>query len=78
MSEYKSINWKDAGKGFLIMAGGTALPSIFLVLQSGKLPTGSELLTILGTALSAGLTYVFKNFFTNSENKLGTKEADKI
>ena len=77
-SQYGRINWRDAGKGFLITFGGAFLPSIALTLQAGTLPDEKTFLTLLGASLSAGITYIFMNIFTNSENKLGKKEPDKI
>ena len=73
-SQYGKLNLRDAGKGFLIAFGGAFLPSLASIFTAGALPDKATFLTILGTAVSAGATYVFKNLFTNSENQLLKKE----
>lgn len=78
MSGFGKLNWLDIGKGFLIAVGTVILMGVGNILQTGRFPNGAELLTIAGAGLSAGITYLLKNVFTNSENKLVTKEPDKL
>jgi len=70
MSPFLSINLLDIGKGVLIACFAGFLSVIYPVLQTGALPTVQNLSTGLTVALSAGLAYIAKNFFTNSQNKL--------
>lgn len=75
MSEFGKLNWKDIGKGFLVAAGTVVVTGLANSLQSGALPTLNELGVLAVAGLGAGLTYVLKNVFTNSENKLGQAEG---
>lgn len=77
-SKFFAINWLDVGKGFLIAFGTVFFAGIVVVLESGVFPTLAELGTLAVAGLAAGLTYVLKNFFTNSSNKLAEKEPDVI
>ena len=70
MSPFLSINLLDIGKGALVAFLAGFMSVVYPVFQSGTLPTGANLSTGLTVALSAGLAYVAKNFFTNSQNKL--------
>jgi len=69
-----SIGWNDFGKGILIAILTVVLSSVYTLLQAGTLPTGADLAKIGIAALSAGIGYIIKNFFTNSENKLAKPE----
>jgi hypothetical protein len=69
-----SINLKDVGKGALIAAGTTVLGTLYPMLQSGTLPTVAQLQTMGIAGVAAGVAYLTKNFFTNSDNQLLTAE----
>jgi Flp pilus assembly pilin Flp len=75
MSGFLQINWLDVGKGFLIAFGTVFLLGVVNVLETGTFPTLAELGALAVAGLAAGLTYVLKNFFTNSGNKLAEKDT---
>ena len=75
MSNFGSINLIDIGKGFLIAFLTVFLLGITNILQTGVFPALAELGTLAIAGLAAGLSYVLKNFFTNSKNKLTEKEV---
>lgn len=74
MSSFGKINWYDILKGFLIAAGTVVLTGIASILQAGEFPEWSKLSGLLMTGLAAGVTYLVKNIFTNSDNVLAKKE----
>lgn len=74
MSKFGSINWFDIGKGLLIAFGTVFFFGLSQAFDAGRLPTLAELGTLALAGLGAALAYLLKNFFTNSENKLGGKE----
>jgi Flp pilus assembly pilin Flp len=74
MSVFGTINWLDFGKGVLIAFGTVVLLGLYQILNEGRLPTTAELGTLALAGLAAALSYVLKNFFTNSKNKLAEKE----
>ncbi len=74
MSKFLSLNVTDFIKGFIVAAGTVILPSIISLLQSGHIPAQTDLKMIGGAGLAAGLTYIVKNYLTNSKNEFGKKE----
>jgi len=75
MSNLFSLNWKDILKGFLVAVLTVIITGLGTSLQSGKLPTLAELGTLALAGLGAGVAYLLKNFFTNSNNELGKPEV---
>lgn len=74
MSIFGTINWLDIGKGLLIAFGTVFLLGLSDIIQTGVLPTLAQLGTLALAGLAAALSYIIKNFFTNSQNKLIEKE----
>lgn len=74
MSVFGTINWLDLGKGVLIAFGTVFLLGLYQILNAGKFPTLAELGSLALAGLAAALSYILKNFFTNSKNKLAEKE----
>lgn len=74
MSNFGSINWLDIGKGLLIAFGTVFLLGIGEILNSGVFPTLAQIGNLAIAGAAAALSYIIKNFFTNSNNKLGEKE----
>ena len=73
-SEYLKINWKDFTKSFAVMLITAILTAVLPILQGGTFPTLLELKGIVGASLLAGISYLIKNFLTNSRGHLLTKE----
>jgi len=65
----------DLGKGLLIAFLTTLLGGILELLQTGNLPTTwVAFQPILEASLAAGVSYLLKNLFTNSEGQLARGE----
>ena len=74
-SDLFKLNWPDVLKSLLMMFITTVLTSIAASISDGGLPTGAELLLALKGGLIITLSYLIKNFITNSEGKLSLKNA---
>ncbi len=72
-SEYGKLNLRDALKGFALAVGGTLLPLIIAALQpeTNIEFTWAYWLPTIKASISAGLTYIFINFFSNSRGGIG-------
>jgi len=72
-----SLNLADAGKALLLAFLTAVLLGIIPVLESGTLPTLSQLGGLAIAGLAAALAYLVKNVFTSSTGKLLTPEDTK-
>ena len=57
-----SLNLADLGKGLLVAVGGAAITAIESAIRAGSLSFDWK--AIAGVAVTAGLSYLGKNFFT--------------
>jgi membrane protein implicated in regulation of membrane protease activity len=66
-SDLFSLDLKDIGKGLIVAVGSAVVTTVQTSLQAGSLNFNWQL---IGTvALSAGLAYLSKNFFTTASLK---------
>lgn len=73
-STFLTLNWKDAVKGLVVAVLTATFTAVINILQTGVLPTHEEMGKIGIIALTAGLSYILKNWLTNSNDELLTKE----
>jgi len=69
-SKFLSLDLKDALNGFLVAFLSAALTGIITTLDSGVLPSLSELKSAGIVGLTAGLSYLLKNLLTNSQGEI--------
>ena len=72
-SVFLNLNLADFGKGLLLAVLTSVLTIIYTTIQTGSLLIDWKLVGT--TALTAGLSYVIKNLFTNSDGQTFKKEA---
>lgn len=72
------LSVKDAVKGVIVAGITTILTGLLSALSSGALPDYSTLKGLGLAGLAAGLGYIVKNFFTNSEDVFLGKEKKSI
>jgi uncharacterized membrane-anchored protein len=72
-SVFMMLNSKDLLKGFFVAVISAIINFLYTTIQSGALIFDWKDLLISG--LTAGLAYLTKNLFTNSEGKVLTKES---
>ena len=73
-SSFLRLGWRDAVKGFVVAAITVVLGGLYTSVEAGSLPSAAQLQTL---GLAAGIAYLLKNFLTNSEDKILTKEPEK-
>jgi hypothetical protein len=73
-SLFGSINLLDIGKGALVAALTVFVGAFGGGLQSGVFPAGPDILVWVKAGLVAGIGYILKNLFTNSQGKTFTAE----
>ena len=64
-AKYK-LQLSDWLKGLLIAVGTTIIPALVSLMSNGTFPNKSQLIAIFIGGISAGLTYVAKNFLTDT------------
>ena len=77
-AKFMKLGWSDLGKGLILAMLTPLLTGCGMYLNNGHLPTHKEFVTLSLVALGAGIAYLLKNLFTNSDNKLMKKEDNSI
>ena len=73
-SSFLSITSKDVLKGFVVAVLTSIATAVIPVLQTGTPPRLDQLHAVAVAGVAAGVAYLLKNFFTNSEDQLLKKE----
>lgn len=73
-SSLLKINIRDLVKGFFVAVLTVIVSGLSTSLNTGHLPTETELKSLALIGLSAGGAYLLKNLFTNSNDQLLKKE----
>lgn len=68
MSQFFNLNLKDLLKGGIVAFISAVVTAIVPVIESGTLPTMEQLKAAGWMALTAGVSYLLKNLFTNSND----------
>lgn len=74
-SGYLALNWRDFLKGLLVAVLTAVFSSAVAILQAGGDLTFKSFVPALLAGLAALLSYLLKNFFTNTEGEILTKEG---
>lgn len=74
LSSFLQVNLRDVVNGFLIAFLTAFLSSLVTVLETGHLPVWDQLKTFLLLGVTAGVSYVVKNIFSNSQGELLKKD----
>jgi hypothetical protein len=70
LSNFLTLNLRDALNGFVVAFLAAALTALVEYLNKGDLPTGENLKAIAIIGLTAGVSYVVKNLFSNSNGEI--------
>ena len=74
-SQLFSINWADAIKGFILAVISALVTGVYQAIQTGGISfTWAFWQPIVYISLSAGLSYLIKNFLTNGSDKFLSAE----
>ena len=76
-STFGKINWLDILKGFVVAIFSALITGVYQIIQSGTpiVLSWAFFQPIVYTAVAAGLAYLIKNVFTNSDGKTFVKEV---
>lgn len=74
-SFFGKLNGYDLLKGFIVAIGTAVLTSLLPIIQTGALPDIATLKAIAISGVAAGIAYLLKNLFTNSNGEVAKKEA---
>jgi hypothetical protein len=74
MSKIFTLNLSDFVKGLVMTVIGSVIGIFYSTVQSGSLTFDWSI--IKTTALSAALSYLLKNFFTNSNGEFAKTESN--
>jgi hypothetical protein len=70
-----SLNLRDTLNGFLIAFLTTFLTAVSSALSSGVFPPLADIKAFALIGITAGVSYITKNLFTNSKGELLKKDA---
>ena len=75
-SKFFNLNWRDVGKGFLVAVVGAVAKFVWESVDAQTLALTTETLwQMLDLGLFAGVGYILKNLFENSDGLLGRREG---
>lgn len=69
-SEFLKLNVQDLIRGFIVTVIAAILTSLVAIFNAGGFPSLDQMKTIGVFAVGAGISYLIKNLFTNSEDKI--------
>lgn len=75
-SKHKTLNWHDIANSMLMLIGTSILAGIAGSLNQGVLPNTEQLGSYIALGLSAGITYLIKQWNTNTDGSVFKKEAN--
>ena len=74
-SNFLSLGWKDILKGLVMAFLSALLTGIYQLFQTSSALNWITIKPVVFVAIGAMLSYLIKNFFTNSQDQLLTKES---
>jgi len=76
-SKFLKLNKRDFLRGMVVAMGTAFFYGLSNMLFSGVVPNMGTLVSCSMISLSAGLTYILKNLFTNSYDEMFNREAEQ-
>lgn len=71
------VNFKDIVKGLITSILTAVVSGVYTTVNSGAIPTPTDLKVISFTGATAGIGYILKNVLTNSDDQFLKKENKK-
>lgn len=75
-SKFMSLNLRDILKSLEVVLIGTILPAVTLVVSNQRMPDWNDLKSIAWVAAAAWISYITKNWLTNSDDEFLTPEQE--
>lgn len=73
-SKFMKLNLRDVLKSLEVVLIGTVLPAVTLVVSNQRLPNVDDLKSVAWVAAAAWISYITKNWLTNSDDEFLTPE----
>ena len=73
-SNFLKLNWQDVAKAFVVAFLTALVAALAGTVEHGGMPTVADLKLAGWTSLVAAISYLVKNFLTNSEDKILKKD----
>lgn len=77
-SEFLRLGKSDLLRGLLVAAGSAALTTLYKIIEAGGSITLADVKLIALAGAGAGVSYLIKNYFTNSADKIAAPENPKV
>lgn len=74
-SEFLKLNLNDVGKGLIVAFITALLTGFYQIIQSNGVIDWGTVKPILLTSIGAAISYLLKNYFTNSKDNILQKEV---
>ena len=68
-SQFMKLNLRDVLKSLEVVLIGTVLPAVTLVVSNQRLPNMDDLKSVAWVAAAAWISYITKNWLTNSNDE---------
>jgi hypothetical protein len=75
-SKFMKLNLRDVFKSLEVVLIGTVLPAVTLVVSNQRLPNMDDLKSVAWVAAAAWISYITKNWLTNSNDEFLTPESN--
>ena len=76
-SQFMKLNFRDILKSLEVVLIGTVIPAVTLVINNQRLPTFEDVKSVAWMAGAAWITYITKNWLTNSNDEFLTLEKSE-
>ena len=76
-SQFMKLNFRDVLKSLEVVLIGTVLPAVTLVVSNQRLPNMDDLKSVAWVAAAAWISYITKNWLTNSNDEFLTPEKSE-
>jgi hypothetical protein len=78
-SKILTLSFKDGVKGLLVSVITVVISSLYALIEAGVFPTTwNDWKVILLAAAGSGLSYIIKNWLTNSDDKFLKREEPRM
>ena len=73
-----NLNWRDVLKGLIMAFISAVVTGVYQLIQTNGIISWVTIKPVIVVGIGAGLSYLIKNYFTNSTDQFATKENPAI
>ena len=71
-----NLNWRDVLKGLIMAFISAVVTGVYQLIQTNGIISWVTIKPVIVVGIGAGLSYLIKNYFSNSQTQFATKEPD--